>query len=176
MRAFKVLDHALHGDKVLACSQFITLGGLSPLFTAFMKKGSAKYKKEYPEYSQREEDEHCFSILCSLFLNVEQVDCRNRLVYKFLENDREKFHALLISHAEYVLLAQNDHDDYLDRLDSGLYHLQLIDTLVLFCCKESAEIKDRIPLLLEGVGSTLDQIKGIVGGKAETRGLTLRIL
>ncbi|KAJ3334241.1 hypothetical protein HDU91_002773, partial [Kappamyces sp. JEL0680] len=155
MRAFKLLDHALHGTKTEACAQFVNLGGLKSLFTAFMKKGSAKYKKEYSEsYSQKEEDEHVVSILYSLFVNLQDADdVIKRLVYKFVEQDFEKLHRLLLLHAEYSARVENaETDDYLDRLDAGQYLVQLVDAIILFCCKASPEIiGDRVPVLLEGL-------------------------
>lgn len=166
MRAFKVLDHALHGEKIEACTRFVTLGGLKSLFTAFMKKGSSKYKKAYSEFSQQEEDEHVVSILYSLFLNLyENEHSLNRLIFKFIEEDFEKLHRLLLMHVEYsqkMLLIQSD--DYLDRLDGGLYTLQLLDSIILFLCKLNADIAERIPLFLDGLQEPMDPIFFCVQG------------
>ena len=170
MRAFKVLDHALHSqEKLVACTRFVTLGGLKSLFTAFMKKGSLKYKKSYAEFSQQEEDEHVVSILYSLFLNLQDQDHSvNRIVFKFIEDDFEKLHRLLLLHVEYgqkMLLIQSD--NYLDRLDGGLYTLQLLDCIILFLCKLNADMAERVPLFLEQLQEQMDPIKFCVQGNTD---------
>jgi beta-catenin-like protein 1 len=166
MRAFKVLDHALRGEKVNACTRFVTLGGLKSLFTAFLKKGSSKYKKAYPDFSQQEEDEHIVSILYSLFLNLqEQEHSINRIIFKFIEEDFEKLHRLLLLHVEYshkMLLIKSD--DYLDRIDGGLYTLQLLDCIILFLCKLNPDMAERIPLFLAELQEEMAPIKFCVQG------------
>jgi beta-catenin-like protein 1 len=57
MRAIKVVDHALLGVHGATCAnRFVEILGLKALFSAIMKKGAKKYKKEYPDYSLLEED------------------------------------------------------------------------------------------------------------------------
>ncbi|KAI8901688.1 Catenin-beta-like protein [Globomyces pollinis-pini] len=175
-RAIKVIDHVLLGHSQEGAELFVELGGLKSVFSAFLKKGSAKYKKQYPEFSQKEEEEHIVSIICSLFKNLQSQDHKLRLIYKFIESDFEKLHQLLIYHTQYKLKVglsmlkedgtiEQDEDDeleYMNRLDAGLFTLQLIDIILMYCMHESPEIKRLVPTLLPELDETMENVGLIV--------------
>lgn len=166
MRAFKVIDHALQGDKTTASTRFVSIGGLKSLFTAFMKKGSLKYKKAYKDFSQDEEDEHVASIIFSLFVNLQDnEELLNRLVFKFIEEDLEKLHRLLLLHITlFQKIANLKIDDYLDRLDAGLFTLQLVDAILLFISRSNELVSSRIPQLFEQLEEDFSIVRNVVQG------------
>jgi beta-catenin-like protein 1 len=144
MKAFKVLDHALVTSAT--CTRYIEISGLSGLFTSFMLKGSKKYKKAYPDYSVKEEQEHIVSIIFSILKHVDDQDLIQRLLAKFVENEYEKLVRLLDIFDEYqkktleaeAQLAEASKGEkrdpdlvYLDRLDAGLFTLQLAALVLL---------------------------------------------
>ncbi|TPX69153.1 hypothetical protein SpCBS45565_g02755 [Spizellomyces sp. 'palustris'] len=198
MRALKVLDHAMLGsDGASCCNHFVDILGLKTLFPAFMRKGMKKYKKEYKSFSEAEEDEHVVSIISSLFKNVTEPTSRARLMVKFEEADYEKIDRLVEMHKTYAgrvadadkeiedrkkELEEEDLSDdereaeqeelFLKRLTAGLFTLQLVDFIMASVCIEDKEgqIRDRITLLLEKDGQTLDSIKTILKEYAENVG------
>ncbi|KAJ3012777.1 UNVERIFIED_CONTAM: hypothetical protein HDU68_001032 [Siphonaria sp. JEL0065] len=175
MRALKVLSHAMTGPGGDACSnRFIDASGLKTLFPIFMHKGLKAYKKEYKSHSELEEDEHVISILASLFKSSHPENLL-RLCIKFSENDYEKVERLLELHEQYqakVFAAdrqferdrqeeegERDEEDqeldaederYLNRLDKGLFTLQLVDLVAGFLCTLAAEdqVRDHMRFLI----------------------------
>ncbi|KND01221.1 uncharacterized protein SPPG_04312 [Spizellomyces punctatus DAOM BR117] len=198
MRALKVLDHAMLGaDGASCCNHFVDILGLKTLFPAFMRKGMKKYKKEYKSFSEAEENEHLVSIISSLFKNVTEPASRARLMLKFEEADYEKVDRLVEMHKTYAgrvadadkeiedrkkELEEEDLSDdereaeeeelFLKRLTAGLFTLQLVDFIMASVCVEDKEgrIRDRITLLLEKDGQTLESIKTILKEYAENVG------
>lgn len=71
------------------------------------------------------------SIIASLLKNVEDEEQEKRVLYKFVENGHEKLHRLLILRAQYEYLFTVE-ESYLERLERGLFTLQMID-LILVC-------------------------------------------
>ncbi|KAJ3073859.1 hypothetical protein HDU98_000456 [Podochytrium sp. JEL0797] len=165
MRALKVLSHAMTGAGGAACcNRFFDAAGLKTLFPIFMHKGLKSYKKEYKLHSETEEDEHVMSILAALFKSAQPENVL-RLSIKFCENEFEKAEHLLELHEQYqakVLAADRqfeldraereagggydgddevDTDDerYLNRLDKGLFTLQLVDLVAGFLCTQPTE-------------------------------------
>jgi beta-catenin-like protein 1 len=69
--------------------------GLGTIFSLLMKKGAKQYKKTYPAFSQKEEDEHVVSIIASLFKCTTDVSIIVRLNSKFIEFDYEKLRKLI---------------------------------------------------------------------------------
>ncbi|KAI8622813.1 Catenin-beta-like protein [Chytriomyces sp. MP71] len=165
MRALKVLTHAITGEGGDVCSnQFVEALGLKTLFPIFMHKGLRAYKKEYKAHSETEEDEYVVSILASLFKSSSPAN-RIRLCIKFSENDFEKVERLLELHEQYqarVAAAdrQFERDQlereeaggydgeeevdgeemrYLNRLDKGLFTLQLVDLVAGYLCTQPSE-------------------------------------
>ncbi|KAJ3190594.1 hypothetical protein HK101_008572 [Irineochytrium annulatum] len=163
MRALKVLDHALTGESGKACcTKFVEGAGLKAIFPIFMKKGLKAYRKEYKSHSESEEDEHIASILSSLLKNTSEPAQFLRIVNKFFEGDFEKLNRLIELHDQYRAkvanadrqfdvdsMAWRDEDDddgidseeerYLNRLDKGLFTLQLVDLVIGILAVQDAE-------------------------------------
>ncbi|KAJ3046658.1 hypothetical protein HK097_000660 [Rhizophlyctis rosea] len=191
MRALKVIDHALMGAESAAlCAYFVENMGLRTLFPVFMRKGIRQFRKEYKTYSEAEEDEHVISILSSLLRNLTNQLHRARLVSKFLENDCEKVNRLIDMHQHYFTRvaavdaeiekrkkereeerngeevdeeeeALDREEDYLSRLDGGLFTLQLVDFVVGYCCveDESGTVKNRVLEALSQRNRSVDEVK-----------------
>jgi beta-catenin-like protein 1 len=181
IKAVKVLDHAFltpYGHDL--ANKFIELMGLKTLFACFMKKGIKAYKKEYKtHFSEKEDDEHIMSIIVSLFKHATTVDSQLRLLAKFL--DLEKMDQLVEMHFQYfdcvsaLDQAENeenlDEEDeemlYLDKLEGGLFTLQLVDLVLLNCISlEQPEetIKKHVVMLFQRRGTSLDSVKKVVKG------------
>lgn len=142
IRAIKVIDHALltsYGHPL--AHRFIDCFGLKTLFPIFMKKGAKAYKKQYRGFSERQEEEHVMSIILSLFKHADTIDSQLRLLKKFLE--LEKVDRLVELHSKYMDIMnslkvstvdpQDEDQLYLDRLEAGLFTLQMVDLLMLNC-------------------------------------------
>ncbi|KAI8917996.1 Catenin-beta-like protein [Entophlyctis helioformis] len=226
MRAVKVIDHALMGSPAAvtpAAARFVDILGLKTLFSAFMKKAAAvkKYKKEYPDYSTREDDEHLVAIMFSLFKSLGQMpEYRDRLLFKFIENDGEKSRRLLDVFAEYLdrvrkadeaiemrkrqvrqarqarqarMRAQRrrfaggeggDDDDedededeetdeageYIERLDAGLYTLQVTAIVVAYACYGSAEVRAGVQTRMDEMGVPAEIVQAILREYADNLG------
>ncbi|KAJ3136177.1 hypothetical protein HK100_001951 [Physocladia obscura] len=162
MRALKVLTHAMTGDGGSECSdRFIEALGLKTLFPIFMHKGLKTYKKEYKAHVEK----HVLSILASLFKTASPEN-RLRLSIKFTENNFEKVERLMELHEQYAAkvlaadqqfesnrLARNsdgeeeeegndidtEEERYFNRLEKGLFTLQLVDLVCGFLCTEVSE-------------------------------------
>ncbi|KAJ3084657.1 hypothetical protein HDU99_008403 [Rhizoclosmatium hyalinum] len=171
MRALKVLSHSMTGPGGAACSnRFIDALGLKTLFPILMHKGLKAYKKEYKSHSELEEDEHVVSILASLFKSSTPENLL-RLTLKFSENDYEKVERLLELHEQYAAkvafadrqfeLNRREYDEdeeeldaeeerYLNRLDKGLFTLQLVDLVCGFLCTIASEdaVREKMRFLL----------------------------
>lgn len=116
--------------------------------------------------------EHTISIIASMFKNVQKQELIERLYFKFIESDFEKLTQLVTLFAQYQVKALNTdqeiqmknsgdaEQDYMDRLDAGLFTLHQI-TLILIQLASLQNIKQRIGTLLEEHGydfETLDLI------------------
>ncbi|XP_046842407.1 beta-catenin-like protein 1 [Xenia sp. Carnegie-2017] len=181
--ALKVLDYAMQGvEGADNCTKFIDVLGLRSLFALFMKppKSNKKVGSKEGEY-----EEHVMSILASLFRNLSGSQ-RSRLVQKFVEEDHIKVDRLIELHFKYFELVQDcdnkierqkntilsqgdeidettEEDFYLQRLDAGLFILQLIDTVVVECCSSgNAAIKTRVQTLLNQQGGNMKDIRSIL--------------
>ncbi|KAJ3317084.1 hypothetical protein HDV06_002085 [Boothiomyces sp. JEL0866] len=166
MRAFKTLSHLMLGDSAEAAEQLVELSGLGSVFSAFMKKSDSKYKKLYPDYSQKDQEEHVVSIIASLFQSLSP-DTVQRLIYKFIENDYEKLHRLILLHDQYKLKIQmvdagEEDEEYFDLLEAGLYTLQMIDLVMLFLITKSPEIQKVLPELLGTIKESLDNVINVL--------------
>ena len=181
--AIKVLNYAL-SDREGAdnCNKFVEVYGLRSLFPCFMKTPK---KSKKAGTSKIEHEEHVCSIIQSLFRSV-QGKGRDRLVSKFGEKDHEKVERLMELHFRYLRRirevdrkiksqsrdSDSEQDDvFLQRLDAGLYTLQMVDYVIAELCdcgKES--IKSRILTLLNQHGDSLQTVKEIVLEYAESLG------
>ncbi|XP_071489872.1 beta-catenin-like protein 1 [Diadema antillarum] len=181
--ALKVLNHAMTGAEAGDnCTKFIDILGLRSLFPLFMK--TPKRVKRGPGDSEHEE--HVCSIIAALFRNVSGSHLQ-RLVGKFTESDHAKVDRLMELHFTYLGRVQacddkierekqrrlregdiidDDQEDeyYIQRLDAGLFSLQLIDyTMLELCCNSGvSSIKNRVLQLLNMRGGTITDIRHVV--------------
>ncbi|XP_072168796.1 beta-catenin-like protein 1 [Diadema setosum] len=181
--ALKVLNHAMTGAEAGDnCTKFIDILGLRSLFPLFMK--TPKRVKKGPGDSEHEE--HVCSIIAALFRNVSGSHLQ-RLVGKFTESDHAKVDRLMELHFTYLGRVQacddkierekqrrlregdiidDDQEDeyYIQRLDAGLFTLQLIDyTILELCCNSGiSSIKNRVLQLLNMRGGTITDIRHVV--------------
>ncbi|KAJ3270364.1 hypothetical protein HDV01_007889 [Terramyces sp. JEL0728] len=166
MRAFKTLSHLMLGDSSDAAEQLVELSGLGSIFSAFLKKSDSKYKKLYPDYSQKDQEEHLVSIIASLFQSLSP-ETAQRLIYKFIESEYEKLHRLVLLHDQYKLKIQmvdagEEDEEYFDLLEAGLFTLQMIDLIMLFLITKSPEIQSVLPELLGTINERLDNIINVL--------------
>ena len=179
IKAVKVIDHALltsHGKQL--ATHFIDIYGLKTLFSLFMRKGVKTYKKDYKSYSESEEEEHVMSILYSLFKHADSLEMKVRLLTKFL--DLEKIDRLFELHFDYSSkVSLYSELDYIDQLEKGLFTLQLVDLILLYCISWESPletIKQHVYMLLERKKESFDSIKRIVQGFTFYFQLTLLII
>lgn len=105
--------------------------------------------------SSEEHEEHVCSIIASMLRNCRGSQ-RQRLISKFTENDHEKVDRLLELHFKYLEKVEdiddmledkedNEDENYLRRLEGGLFTLQLIDYIIVEVCAAGApSIKQRV--------------------------------
>ncbi|KAK4701104.1 beta-catenin-like protein 1, partial [Phenoliferia sp. Uapishka_3] len=167
-RAIKTLDFAMQGHAgIPLCEKFVEMLGLKTLFSAFMGKGTNKSKRAEP--ATREDTEHILSIISSLFTSLEsESPSRLRLLAKFVEGDYEKVDRLIevreeiegrISAATSIIEPGMDDDEiYLEKLDYGLFSLQLVDYIIGWLCMEDDGVRDHIKMLLDRKDKSLDDV------------------
>ncbi|KAF9582965.1 hypothetical protein BGW38_010513 [Lunasporangiospora selenospora] len=166
IRAVKVLDYAMSTKAGTAnCLRFVEIKGLKTLFSVFSRKGVEKLKKQYKFFSEVEEEEHIIGILGSLVRNLPlESGHRLRVVRKFTEEDyaklerlldlREGYEARVSLFDERVAEENKELDEEeieerealraLERLDAGLYVMQLIDLIIAHLCAENLDIGDQV--------------------------------
>ncbi|KAF9969932.1 hypothetical protein BGZ73_007502 [Actinomortierella ambigua] len=201
IRAIKVLDYALTTKAGTGnCLRFVEILGLGYLFSIFMRKGFEKLKKAYKSFSEVEDEEHVIGILASLIRNLpHDSGHRLRLVNKFVEDDYAKLERLLDVREGYEArveavdeqiakdneergldedeIADEEPERMLQRLDAGLYVMQLIDLIIAHLCAEDFDVsllemtdgkdsgkkpdspKERVQKLLNRRGQSLQAIK-----------------
>ncbi|KAF9311623.1 hypothetical protein BG003_007193 [Podila horticola] len=206
IRAVTVLDYAMSTKAGTAnCLRFVEIMGLKTLFSIFSRKGIDKLKKAYKSFSEVAEEEHIIGILASLVRNLPlESGHRLRVVRKFAEDDYAKLERLLDLREGYAARVQAqdekiareneeqglDEDEIkeevplraLERLEAGLYCMQLIDLILAHLCAENldleveeenkavgassssaeepeSDIKIRAKTLLNRRGQSLDDIK-----------------
>ncbi|KAI1321301.1 hypothetical protein EDD11_006638 [Mortierella claussenii] len=199
IRAVKVLDYAMSTKAGTAnCLRFVEIMGLKTLFSIFSRRGLDKLKKTYKSFSEVEEEEHIIGIMASLVRNLPlESGHRLRVVRKFVEDDYAKLERLLdlregyearVKALDEKIEQENkeqglDEDDIaeeeptraLQRLDTGLYVMQLIDLIIAHLCAENldlgedetsgkkegdeSEIKAKVRTLLNRRGQSLNDIK-----------------
>ncbi|XP_064611827.1 beta-catenin-like protein 1 [Liolophura sinensis] len=178
----KVLDHAMAGaEGADNCTKFVDILGLRSVFPLFMK--TPKRNKAGP--GMEELEEHISSVIASLLRNCQGTQ-RQRLVNKFTENDHEKVERLLELHFKYLekVRAVDDHIEqeknrllrnseeideevedrfYMQRLDAGLFTLQLVDYIMLeICATGPASVKQRVMRILNMRGGSVKTIRNIM--------------
>jgi len=180
--ALKLLDYILSNDPQ-NCRRWVQLPGLGTLFAAFMKVGSKKHKKGF---SESDDDEHIISIISHLlraFDSQEQGKLWSRVIDKFRENDHAKVERLLEMYEKYKQRVRNcdlrivqerakmeragEEIDgkmrmsffYMQRLDAGLFTLQLVSYILAVICRGNAQIKEKARQLLNLQDSSFEEVK-----------------
>lgn len=182
--ALKVLDYACSGaDGKENCQKLVDILGLRTIFPLFMKTPKKNKKRLL---STEEFEEHLCSIISSMLRNSKGSQ-KQRLLSKFVENDFEKVDRLMELHLKYLEKVESidreienakkfkkpdqeeeEEDDeeanYLKRLSSGLFTLQLVDYIVLEIAisPDGSKIKERIYKILNLRSATLKTIKDIM--------------
>jgi beta-catenin-like protein 1 len=174
LRSIKVLNHAFSGPWGASnCSQFVKNQGLNVLFSIFM--GKAKHDSQAEMTSQ--DEEHILEIIASLLNNLESDSIeRVRLLAKFVEREYEKVDRLieirsLIQHRlkpiEDEIREQRRRGDveedvqlmsYLDRIESGLFSLQLTDYILAWLIMEDDGILRHIQMIFSRSDASLQDI------------------
>ena len=181
--ALKVLAYAMTGEEgVNNCSKFVEILGLRSVFPLFMKPPKRNKKTGN---STEESEEHACSIIASLFRHSAGAN-RSRLIQKFVEDDHVKIDRLMELYRKYQRRVQaadarieREKEDleeqgeiideamedmfYLNRLDAGLFTLQLIVcTMLESCCSGVQSIKQRVLTILSQHGGSMKQIKQVM--------------
>jgi len=171
--ALKALDAALKRNGA-NCERFVDIRGFKTLFPMLgtappplpvFAKGGGERKA-----AQKLHDEHCASVLCTLFAQLSG-DRRLRLLGKLAEDEMAKLDKLMQLHAKYERLVaeaeagaaealqeegeedegEEDEDDkiYLARMEGGAYTLQLVDMCLGYV--SAAKHKGMRQRLLQGL-------------------------
>ena len=200
--ALKTLAFAMSGlskvGNMSVADRFIEGMGLKHVFASFMKKYSKKLKKEYPKsFKDAQEDEHCLTILSSLFRHVSESGPEFRLQRLLQRFNDEELHQLVHMHSEYYdrlkraekQMAGDEEDEderYMNRLDQGLFTLQMVDLVlgdVLVGCgaelvpetaKKALAVMTEKERSLDEVAAILREYVDNVGDVEEDRGLSDR--
>ncbi|RLN93927.1 hypothetical protein BBJ28_00005354 [Nothophytophthora sp. Chile5] len=153
--ALRALDHALMGN-ARNCERVIEIGGLRSVFSVFMGRYSKHKSNGSKKASDRaKEEENAASLvasMCALVREDAPMDGYDRLHAKFVENDMEKVDRLVDLFVKYhervsrsaQLEAEDDDDEddqYLRRLDAGLFVLQRIAFIVAHLCRFSKKMR-----------------------------------
>jgi len=190
--ALRLLDHVLARD-LNNCRRWVQLPALGTLFAAFMKKGSKKHRKGF---SEAEDDEHIVSVIATLlrvFDATEHGKFWTRVIDKFRENDFAKVERLLELHEKYSGKVRNsdlrisqerarmeragteveeedEEDFYMQRLEAGLFTLQLVHFVIAVICQAQTQIKDKVQQLLTLQDSSFEDVKKVLLGYAQSLG------
>lgn len=178
--SLKVLNHAMSGpDGRDNCNKFVDILGLRTIFPLFMKTPKKNRKRVL---TTEEHEEHVVSIIASMLRNCRGPQ-RQRLLSKFTENDHEKVDRLLELHFKYLdkveevdMLIEHqrkergrenyeddDDENYLKRLEGGLFTLQLIDYVILEVCTAGiSSVKQRVTQILNLRGGSLKTIRHVM--------------
>ncbi|KAI5693771.1 hypothetical protein M8J75_005537 [Diaphorina citri] len=115
--------------------------------------------------------QHVVSIIANMLRNCSGPQ-RQRLLSKFTENDHEKVDRLLELHFKYLSKVdeadkeQRDEDEdenYLRRLEAGLFTLQLVDYIIVeTCAAGAATIKQRVLQIINLRGGSLKTIRHVM--------------
>eukprot|EP00026_Physarum_polycephalum_P001295 Phypoly_transcript_01296.p2 GENE.Phypoly_transcript_01296~~Phypoly_transcript_01296.p2 ORF type:complete len:521 (-),score=104.86 Phypoly_transcript_01296:150-1712(-) len=171
--ALKVISFALTRNTA-NCRRFVDVLGLKTLFSVFMKTSSKGWTQD--------DDEHVISCISTLLLHLDPKSSHHdRVLGKFKENEFEKVERMLELHEKYfkkVLIADKkiaadrealgevtDEDEdsfYLERLDAGLYVLQLVDVVIAAVSTADAEVKNKVMRLFDLKNINVEELKNQV--------------
>ncbi|GAA5967955.1 hypothetical protein JCM8115_006583 [Rhodotorula mucilaginosa] len=184
-RAIKTLDHALQGrEGAPLCERFVESLGLKTLFSIFMGRGDDKKKKKGGGAggTTHEDVEHILAIVSSLFTSLpSDSPPRMRLLAKFVESDYEKVDRLLEIREDLeariakgidpALAREMDEDElYLEKLENGLFALQLADYVAAWVCMEDDGARDHVKMLLSRRDQSLNDIVAVLDEYASNIG------
>lgn len=178
--ALKVLSYAMNGPEGKDnCNKFVDILGLRTVFPLFMKTPKSCKKSG----GEDRHIEHVVSIFGSLLRNCSSSQ-RQRVLLKFTEADFEKIDRLMELHfafhdrikivderieaEKFRMRRRGDDEDieedfYLQRLEGGLFTLQLIDYIVLeISSSNTPNIKSRILQLLSLHGGSVKSIRHVM--------------
>lgn len=180
--AIRALDFAMTKFPP-ACERFVDVMGLKTVFAAFMGKLPISKKNKKERY-QEELEERLISIIASLFganfsANLKGNNRKERLFSKFAENEFEKIDRLMefylrysdrvkaeaerLDELELDDLEMDEEEKYNQKLESGLYTLQLIAVILgHLWTSEYFRMRTRIELLLKQQKLTKNHIKDIL--------------
>jgi beta-catenin-like protein 1 len=165
------------------CFQLVKEGGLSPVFSALMKKKLKQYKKSYPDFNEVKDEEHCVSILTNLLVNLKPDTLEwSRVIRKFFESDMEKVDRIVeifLFYIERMQLVENNINDTLDlealgddliteeeriysqKLELGLFTLQMTSLILVHLCYYEQGLRNKVEYLLKRRSlslSTIDEV------------------
>jgi len=189
-RAMKVLDYALSGTaNEEDCKTFIQASGLKWLFQIFAGSSGSKANAR----SISEQLTYCLGTIVALFTNVgSDSPERIRLLTKFVENDYASIDRLLEARevatrklqafdrdVENKRKAFLDEDEdvraemetewYLQRLDEGLYTLQMTDYILAWLAMEDDGMKGHMESMLARNSKSLKSVCEVL--KSQLQGL-----
>lgn len=193
--ALKVLNFALSNtESTKLCEQFVDTLGLKTIFPCFMKSPSAKYLKGCGTTARSYEENAC-SIVAALFDHLDKTGTNHdRLLNKFVENDYAKMERLYEFHTKYneelartdevikketmQLMVEGDEVDdemenefYMRRLQSGLFTLHLVDTVIAHTIvSDLSGARERLELLLRQSGQGYESIVAVLQDKLDNGG------
>lgn len=209
--AAKVLSFIITND-VQASAQWLDIGGLGTLFTAFMHQSKVAKadgeKQKRKKHSVLDDEEHIVSTLAALLTNfkdaIQEAQSKisednvaesmalsaesdkysayiERIVVKFAENNCEKLERLVALHGKYFermrkideKLREEDDEDvarddldednlYEDRLEAGLFTLQLLDYVLVFVSNTIPALKERAGKYLADSQSSWSDVKSVL--------------
>ncbi|KAK4046878.1 hypothetical protein OIV83_005774 [Microbotryomycetes sp. JL201] len=170
-RAIKTLDYALQSRSgIPLCEQFVEALGLKTLFAAFMGKGNSAKKGTGLTPT---DIEHVLSIISSLLTSLASDSvARLRLLSKFVEQSYSKIDRLIelrneieqrvtkgVERTVQVLGDELDQDElYIEKLDKGLFSLQLVDYAIAWICMEDDGARDHVRMLLSRESKSLADV------------------
>uniref|UniRef100_A0A914XS68 Beta-catenin-like protein 1 n=1 Tax=Plectus sambesii TaxID=2011161 RepID=A0A914XS68_9BILA len=171
--ALKVLDYATTGPEGgNNCDKFVEILGLRTLFPLLMRTpAKAKRKDTSPD----EHEEHVCAVVSSLLRSCSESN-RERVISKFVEQDHAKVDRLVELHFKYservrkvqakqkpALTPAAADQQYVDKLDGGLFTLQLVALVLAEVCINGAHsCRDRASKLLNMKGGSLNQVKDVL--------------
>ena len=177
--ALKVLNHALSGPEGRDnCVKFVDILGLRTIFPLFMKTPKKQKRKGV---SVEQHEEHVVAVVASLLKNCKGSQ-KQRILTKFTEADHEKVERLMELHFKYMdrlafteerLRGQQEDEDeaYLERLNGGLYTLQLIDYVIVdVSANGAASVKQRVHQILNQRKASVKAIRNVIREYAGTLG------
>eukprot|EP01130_Rhizamoeba_saxonica_P017324 TRINITY_DN8364_c0_g1_i1.p1 TRINITY_DN8364_c0_g1~~TRINITY_DN8364_c0_g1_i1.p1 ORF type:complete len:539 (+),score=130.14 TRINITY_DN8364_c0_g1_i1:156-1619(+) len=167
--ALRLLNYVLDSEPK-NCKNWVTLGGIGTLFSAYMNRGSSKHKKGYSD----DDEEHILSCIKHLLKGLEDIKEEKlwlRVVFKFGEKNFEKLERIVELFEKYYskvktcddeldrwrvamveagyVLDENDEDlCYLKRLDAGLFTLQTICYIIATICVNEKIMQQANQLLI----------------------------